>query len=113
MNKDWRVAPLDAVVRVEDRRVNDRPEPLTRRICGVRRNERVDEDLIPLQHLVRVFSPMPALCGIVYDDSPTTRDHCDAQRQLFSKLLFFIALPSWTAGGPPHRECANARPEGE
>ena len=54
VNENWRVAPLDAVVRIEDRRVDDRPEPLTggvRRIC---RDERVDEDLIPLQHLVEL-----------------------------------------------------------
>jgi hypothetical protein len=43
---------LDSVVGIEDRGVDDRAEPLTRRICGIRRNERVDEDLVPFQHLV-------------------------------------------------------------
>ena len=46
------VAPLDAVVGVEDRRVNDRSEPLAGGVRRIRRNECVDEDLIPLQHLV-------------------------------------------------------------
>ena len=53
-NENWRVAPFDAVVGVEDRGVHDRPEPLTRGIRRIRRNQRVDEDLVPLQHLVRV-----------------------------------------------------------
>ncbi len=51
-NEYWRVASFDPVVGVEDRRVNDRPEPLTRRVRRTRRNQRVDEDLIPFQHLV-------------------------------------------------------------
>ena len=50
-NENRRVAPFDAVVRIEDRRVNDRPEPLTGGVRRIRRNERVDEDLIPVQHL--------------------------------------------------------------
>ena len=45
------VALFDAVVRIEDRRVNDRPEPLTGGVRGIRRNQRFDEDLIPVQHL--------------------------------------------------------------
>ena len=52
VNKNWRIALLDAVVRIEDRCVNNRPEPLTGRVRCIRRNERVDEDLIPLQNLV-------------------------------------------------------------
>ena len=52
VNENWCVARLYAVVRIEDRRVNDRPEPLTRGVRGIGRNERVDEDLIPLQHLI-------------------------------------------------------------
>ena len=58
VNENWRVALFDAVVRIEDRRVNDRPEPLTRGVRGIRRNERVDENLIPLQHLIdAVWNP--------------------------------------------------------
>jgi hypothetical protein len=56
MDEDRRVTPLDAVVRVVHSRVNNRPEPLTRRIWCVRHDQHVDEDLVPLQHLVPVFS---------------------------------------------------------
>ena len=52
VNEHWRVTPFDAVVGIEDRRVDDRPEPLTGGVRRIRRNQRVDEDLIPLQHLV-------------------------------------------------------------
>ena len=53
LNSDRRIASFDAVVGIEDRSVNDGPKPLTRRIRCFRRNESVDEDLIPLQNLVR------------------------------------------------------------
>jgi hypothetical protein len=49
VNEDWSVSPLDAIERIEDRGVNDRPEPLTGRVGGIRCNERVDEDLVPIQ----------------------------------------------------------------
>ena len=52
VHEDWRVPLLDPVVRIEDRRVNDRAEALTGRICGIGRNQRIDEDLVPFQHLV-------------------------------------------------------------
>ena len=55
VDEDRFVAPLDAVVRIEDRRVHDGAEPLTRRVRGIRRDERVDKDLIPLENLVRAF----------------------------------------------------------
>ena len=51
-HEDWRIASLDSVVGIEDRGVNDRAEPLTRRIRGIRRNERIDENLVPFEHLV-------------------------------------------------------------
>ena len=53
MDEDWRVASFDAVVCIEDRGVHDGPEPLTRGVRRIRRNERVDEDLIPVQHFRR------------------------------------------------------------
>jgi hypothetical protein len=52
VNEHWRVTLLDAVVGIEDRGVDDRPQALTggvRRVCG---DQRVDEDLIPFQYLV-------------------------------------------------------------
>jgi hypothetical protein len=52
LNEDRRVAPFDAVERIEDRGVHDSPEPLARRVGGACRNQRVDEYLVPLQHLV-------------------------------------------------------------
>ena len=52
VNENWCVTSLDAVVGIEDRRVNDRPEALTGGVRRVRRNQRVDEDLIPFQYLV-------------------------------------------------------------
>ena len=58
------VSSLDPVVGVEDRGVNDRAEPLTRRICRIRRNERVDEDLVPFQHLVDGASDSCAVCAV-------------------------------------------------
>jgi hypothetical protein len=60
LDKDWCVTPLDAVIRIEDRGVNDRPKPLARGICRVRGNERVDEDLVPLQYLVGIVGRSPA-----------------------------------------------------
>jgi hypothetical protein len=48
---------LDAVVRIEDRAVNDRPQSLARRVCRVRGDKRVDKDLIPLQDLVLIARP--------------------------------------------------------
>ena len=60
LDEDRRVAALDPVVGIEDGRVNDGAEALARRIRRVRRNERVDEDLIPFQNLVRVLLPTPA-----------------------------------------------------
>ena len=55
LDEDRRVAALDPVEGIEDGRVNDRSEALTRRIRRVRRNQRLDEDLIPFQNLVRVL----------------------------------------------------------
>jgi hypothetical protein len=51
VNEDGCVSLLDAIERIEDRRVNDRPEPLTGRVGCIRCNERVDEDLVPIQYL--------------------------------------------------------------
>ena len=55
LDEDRRVPALDPVVGIEDRRVNDRAEALTGRIRRVRRDERLDEDLVPFQNLVRVL----------------------------------------------------------
>ena len=52
VNEHWRIALFDAVVGVEDRCMQDRSEPLTRRVGGIRCNECIDEDLIPLQDRV-------------------------------------------------------------
>ena len=52
VNEDRRVAALDAIVGVEDRSVNDRSEPLAGGVRRIGRNERVDENLIPVQHLI-------------------------------------------------------------
>ena len=52
MNEDRCVAPLDAVEGIEDRRVHDRPEPLTGGVRRVRRDQRVNEDLVPIEHLI-------------------------------------------------------------
>ena len=57
VDEDRLVPFLDAVVRVEDRRVHDGAEPLTRGVRGIGGDERVDEDLIPFQHLVAVVIP--------------------------------------------------------
>ena len=54
------VGPLDAVEGIEHRGVHDGTQTLTRRVRGVRDNEGVDEDLIPLQHLVRALFPSGA-----------------------------------------------------
>ena len=56
MNENWCVTSLDAVVRVEYRRVNDRSESLAGGVCRIGCDERVNEDLIPLQHLVGILS---------------------------------------------------------
>ena len=50
MNEEWCVATVDAVESIEDRRVYDGPEPLTGGVRRVRGNQRVDEDLVPLEH---------------------------------------------------------------
>ena len=52
VHENWRVTFLDAVVSIEYRSVNDCPEALTRGVRRVRRDECVDENLIPLQYLV-------------------------------------------------------------
>jgi hypothetical protein len=51
VNEDGCVSLLDAIERIEDRRVNNRPEPLTGRVGCIRCNERVDEDLVSIQYL--------------------------------------------------------------
>ena len=55
LDEDRRVAALDPVVGIEDGCVNDGAEALARRVRRVRRDERLDEDLIPVQYLVRVL----------------------------------------------------------
>ena len=50
VNENWCVTLLDAVVGIEDRRVNDRPQALTGGVRRVGRNQRVDENLIPFQY---------------------------------------------------------------
>src|SRR5262245_7375243 len=47
---------FDAVVRVEDRCVNDRSESLAGRIRCIGCDERVNEDLVPFQHLIGFLS---------------------------------------------------------
>ena len=77
-NEDWCVSLFDAVVGVEDRRMNDRSEPLAGRVRRIRRNERVDEDLIPLEHLVDggglLRRVLPAL-GVRRSDSEDEPSH--------------------------------------
>src|SRR4030095_2441643 len=47
-----RIAPVDPGVRLKDGRVNDSAEPLTGRVRRSLRNERLVEDLIPLEYVV-------------------------------------------------------------
>ena len=56
-NEKWCITLFDAVVGVENRRMNDRSEPLTGRVRRIRRNQHLDEDLIPLKHLVEEVDP--------------------------------------------------------
>ena len=55
VNENRRVAAFDAVVGIEDGGVDNGPESLTRGIRRIGRNQGVDEDLVPLQHLVGVL----------------------------------------------------------
>jgi hypothetical protein len=57
VDKDRCIAPFDPVVRIEDRRVNDCPEPLAGGVRRIGRNQRVDEDLIPFKHLIGLRLP--------------------------------------------------------
>ena len=69
-----RVSALDPVVRVEYRGVNDGSETLTGRIRRIGRNQCVDEDLVPLEHLVDAGErPRSLLCG--FDASGTEECH--------------------------------------
>ena len=57
-NEEWCISLFDAVVGVENRRMNDGSEPLTGRVRRIRRNQHLDEDLIPLEHLVDGSGPL-------------------------------------------------------
>ena len=125
VNEDWCVALFDAVVGIEDRRVNDRPEPLTGGVRRIRRNERVDEDLIPVQHLRyrRVFECDPGFqpgpgqrpglhdrrrgLDLVRGSGPSNA--CQPELSRSSRPSRFEMSSSWrsllrrTAGRPPLR----------
>ena len=51
-HEQGRVALIDAVVGIEHRRLDDGPQPRTRDVRRAGRDERVDEDLVPLEHRV-------------------------------------------------------------
>ena len=73
LNEERRVTALDPVVGIEDRRVDDRAEALARRVRRVRRDERLDEDLVPVQHLVRLLSDV---CETLRRNRTSERDRC-------------------------------------
>ena len=52
VNEEWCIATVDAVQRIEDRRVHDGTEPLTGGVRRARSDQRVNEDLVPLEHRV-------------------------------------------------------------
>ena len=52
VNEERCIATVDAVQRIEDRRVYDGTEPLTGGVRRARRDQRVNEDLVPLEHRV-------------------------------------------------------------
>jgi hypothetical protein len=70
LNEDRCVAPFDPVVGVEDGGLHDRSEPLAGRVWRVRRDERVDEDLVPVENLVWVL-----FLDTVRGGRPVPRDH--------------------------------------
>src|SRR5438876_9956435 len=83
VNENWCIALLDAVVGIEDRRVNNRPDPRTRGVRGICRNERVDEDLIPLQHLVGFLIEVLCPCDGTGDQKSYPEAKTDDDRTTF------------------------------
>ena len=92
VNENWCIALLDAVVGIEDRRVNNRPEPLTRGVRRVCCNERVDQDLIPLQHLVGFLIEVLCPCDGTGDQKSYPEAKTDDDRTTFYQSIGFHIL---------------------